>query len=320
MRFHWRHALIAALVLAAALPLGAQPLTVTAGDDGWVTPSGGTQVDLSLYPLGGAFGSGVTLSPTLVPLTGVPINSTQLGSIDTIVKRSSTLTLPALNSTATTTVEIQALRLGGTVTASNGKTYSLRVCLSEWSSGTGTMTLKLTTPDGGSFNSSFPVLPKLVFTNVANSADKVIIDCGSVPGCPAFNLSAVNACWVSSSGPNHFSPSAKGITLIGAGIAVDGTCDGVADYTTVGTSNFFPGWDPHPPFPECVTQHDSSGAAKHVVKAPKDCAQTAQTAQTATATAEGTQKIALRKYCLQSATPTGTDSPTGADLPNGSSN
>src|SRR6185369_4086271 len=172
MRHRFSCLVSCAVLLAAAIPAAAQPITVNPGDDGWVTPSGGTSVNLAAYPTTSVFGSAVTFSPSLVSLVGSPIDSTNLGSTDTIVERYNSVFLPSIGSTGTTTLEIQALRLVGNTAASNGKTYQVKVCLSEWHSGSlGTMNLKLTAPNGGSFTSSFPVLPKLIFTNVANPAD-----------------------------------------------------------------------------------------------------------------------------------------------------
>lgn len=283
MRHRFSCLVLCAVLLAAAIPAAAQPITVNPGDDGWVTPSGGTQVDLTAYPTTSVFGSAVTFSPSTVPLVGSPIDSAHLGSTDTIVERYNSVFLPAIGSTGTTSLEIQALRLIGNTAASNGKTYQVKVCLSEWHSGSlGTMNLKLTTPNGGSFTSSFPVLPKLIFTNVANPADKVVLDCGAVPGCPPITLNS-SSCWVTPDGPAHWNPIAHGYNVIPAGIAVDGTCDGVADYTTHGSSNFVAGIDPTS-FLECVSSHDSSGAAKHVTKPTKDCKATQGTGTAAAAT------------------------------------
>jgi len=316
MRHRFSCLVSCAVLLAAAIPAAAQPITVNPGDDGWVTPSGGTSVNLAAYPTTSVFGSAVTFSPSLVSLVGSPIDSTNLGSTDTIVERYNSVFLPSIGSTGTTTLEIQALRLVGNTAASNGKTYQVKVCLSEWHSGSlGTMNLKLTAPNGGSFTSSFPVLPKLIFTNVANPADKVVLDCGAVPGCPPITLNTTS-CWVTPDGPAHWSPTAHGYNTIPAGVAVDGTCNGVADYTTVGSSNFVAGIDPVS-FIECATSHDSSGAAKHSTKPAKDCKATQTTGTTAAATGTDTGTtigtdpgtidnpviVKVPTYCLEKAQP-----------------
>src|SRR5262249_10334700 len=141
--------LAALVVLAAAVPALAQPITVRPGNDGWVTPSGGTQVDLTQYPIAAVFGRRVTLRPSLVPLAGSPINAAALGSLATILERYAAVTLPFLGASGSTRLEIQALRLVGNTTGSNGKSYQVKVCMSEFHAGNvGNMTLTLTTPDG----------------------------------------------------------------------------------------------------------------------------------------------------------------------------
>jgi hypothetical protein len=285
---NWKILILATLLLAAVVaPAAAQPVTVNPGDDGWVTPSNGSQVDLSGYNLAAVFGRGVTFSPTIVPLSGQAIDPAHLGSIDTIVRRFDTVTLGSIGATGTTSLEVKSLRLVGSVTVNGTTIYDLRVCLSDFQLGNrGSMTLTLTAPDGGTFNSTFPIQPKLTFTNRSNPSDVVVLDCGATPGnCPNANLSATNVCWVVNNGPNHFDPLAHGVTLIQPGIVADGTCDGVNAYTTVGSSNFFAGFDPHPPFPLCTTSAHlhANFASKHQVKPAQDCTTTTGTLSQTTA-------------------------------------
>src|SRR5947209_16891032 len=88
MKRHWNLGAVLALALVAtAVPALAQPITVAWGNDGWQTPAGSSQIDLSIYPLAGLFGAGATFSPTVVSLSGVPLDATNLGSIDTLLER-----------------------------------------------------------------------------------------------------------------------------------------------------------------------------------------------------------------------------------------
>ncbi len=227
--------LLSALALAfLALPVAAQPITVAPGNDGWTTPAASSQIDLSVFPLAAVFGAPGTASPALVSLGGQPLTGA-LGTIDTLLERyPPSVTFATFPETHTFSVEIKGLRLKGQTTV-NGVLYNLVVALSEIPSGAGTITATRLTPDGGKFNSSFPVLPKLVFTEAANPANRVVLDCGLVPGCPGpLTLGAANVCWEVAFGPNGFNPATKGITPIAAGIPVDGTFNGVNEYTTVG--------------------------------------------------------------------------------------
>ena len=174
-------------------------------------------------------------------------------------------------------------------------TYDLVVALSEIASGPGTITATRLTPDGGRFSSSFPVMPKLVFTDVSNSGNQVVIDCGLVAGCPApLTLGARNVCWEVAFGPNGFNPATKGITPIRAGIGIDGTFNGVNEYTTVGRKRtgfagleFHAGYEPAPPWGLCggtgTFQHDHAVySLTHVSKQATDCPPTADTTGTDT--------------------------------------
>jgi hypothetical protein len=142
------------------------------------------------------------------------------------------------------------------------------VALSEQGSGPGTITATRLTPDGGRFNSSFPVVPKLVFTD--GSGKQVVIDCGVASGCRSpFTLSLSNYCWVVAHGPNGFDPAAMGLTPIEGGIAVDGTGDGVNDYVTIGNTQsgspglgLYTGYDAAPPWNKCTSSSSLNPAPR----------------------------------------------------------
>ncbi len=154
------------------------------------------------------------------------------------------------------------------------------------------------------------MLPKLIFTEVGNPANQVVIDCGAVTGCPSpLTLGASNVCWEVAHGPNNFDPITKGITPIRAGIAVDGTFNGVNEYTTVGRARagfagleFHVGYTPSPPWNPCgdVSHDHAVYSLRHVSRPPTDCATTTGTTGT-TATKAVTQQ---QKLCPAVIAPT----------------
>jgi hypothetical protein len=267
MRFTTGVAILALLALAA-VPAAAQTVTAAAGDDGWVSTGGGsTQVDLSGYPIASAFPGGSISGSSVVNLKGSPIDSANLGSIDTIVSRTQDITLSGANASGSVSVTVRAVSLvsdNSTVTISGHGTYSVAVALSPNGTSTGTMTLTLSSADGGTFDSSFTVVPKLTFTNVSKPSDVVTIDCGVTNGCPSVSLSSSGSGWVRASGsPGGFDPGSAGVTPIGAGINVNG-------YKTVGNSNFYPGFSAKSPFPPAQGVHKAD-CATHVTAPPRDC-------------------------------------------------
>lgn len=314
--------IVLSLVLLAAVPALAQPITVAWGNDGWQTAAGSSQIDLSIYPLAGLFGAGATFSPTIVSLGGVALSPASLGSIDTLLERPAPSVLySAFPETHTFPVALKAMRLRGSVTVTpaggSPKTYTLTVALSEAGSGVGTITATREVPDGGHFDSSFPVQPKLVF--VDSTGGRLELDCGYTSACPTnITLSSTNNCWVVAHGPNNFDPAAKGITNIAAGIAVDGTFDGVNDYTTVGKKpaaapglEFHTGFSAVPPFNPCLdTVHTHAVySLTHKTKTPTDCATTTTTTGTSAAVRGKATAIARQPYCTAVATPVGTTDP-----------
>ena len=274
----WNKWIVTGCLAAATAGLAsAQPITIAPGNDGWVTV-GTTSMDLSVWPINDFFGPGSVVTPQIVTLSGAPL-APGLGSIDTLLVRNPPpVTFNLIPETKTFPVEMKALRLRGSVNI-NGTNYQLTVALSSTASGPGTITATRLTPDGGKFNSSFPVLPKLVFVEVGNPGNRVDIDC-AVANCPTpLILGASNVCWEVAFGPNGFDPATKGITPIAAGIAVDGDFDGVNEYVTVGRKQagwpgleFHQGYDPTPPWNPCpdVTHNHAVYSLTHTVKPPTD--------------------------------------------------
>lgn len=284
MRSAWNRWIGVGLLVSAFVgPAWSQPITVAPGNDGWVTPANGSQIDLSVFPIDSVFGPGSVVNPQVVNLSGRPLDPNNLGSIDTLLERQPPpVTFNFISETHVFPVELKALRLAG-LTNINGTDYELTVALSDVGSGLGTITATRLTPDGGRFDSNFPVAPKLVFTELCNPSNQVVIDCGlvSCKGAP-FDLVSFNNCWEVAFGPNWFDPRTKGITPIRRGIAVDGNFDGAPDYVTVGRrwpgfpgKEFHVGYQPAPPWNACADAvHDHAVySLTHVSRKPADCAE-----------------------------------------------
>ena len=224
-----------------------------AGDDGWKTPGGGaTTVDLSGFPVAGAFGPGATFPNPVVSLIGKPLNkangSGTIAPIDTIISR----LCPAWLNIGTSfkvAVELLALSVRSeqpvVVVDGNGNasSWNLEVCDTDLRNNQpkGSMTIHLTAPDGGTFSSSIPVLPKFIFTATDGSGQQVIVDCGAGL-CNPVTLSSVGSAWALEGGPGGFvSPSPK----VPAGVDLRGCCTDLASNVvrTRGSTNFAPGYD-----------------------------------------------------------------------------
>lgn len=129
-------------------------------------PSGPPNINLCSLAYGGGIG-----------LLGQPLVTNPSGALspaDTIVSRLGAAFLPTPGSSTTIDIEIVALSLVSaspiTVTYSGGGTsqWNVEVCLSEFPQDQGTMTVtRGSCPgEGGTYSSSLPVWPKLIFTQV----------------------------------------------------------------------------------------------------------------------------------------------------------
>jgi hypothetical protein len=226
----WK-ALVFIALLLIALPVAAQDV-VSGGDDGWTTPGGGqTQVNLSSFPVRRFLGADPTSSS--VSLKGRPLDQANLGSVDTLISRPNNIALSGGTGSGEIRIEALSLESESDVTLTDGRKFKLRVCLSRFDSGAGTITLSRANSDGGTFSSALPVLPKLIFTPVAGGS-AVTIDCGTGV-CSEMTMASSNSGWVNTGGSGNFNPATAGETPIRSGIDVDGDCDGVKDnYRTVG--------------------------------------------------------------------------------------
>jgi hypothetical protein len=226
------------VLLLAAAPVAAQ--TFAAGTDALNTQaSGSSQIDLSYFPAAlTALGSTI-VGGDVINLQGAALNSSAFGpSVDTLVVRGAiasgagSLTIAALNMASSSNIVL-----------ANGQQFSLQVCLSDSAQTAGTIALTQTSGDGGTFNSSIPVLPKLVFTNVSNPSDVLTIDCAS-GGCDSGTLTVTSSAtgYAQTGGPNNFSPSGEGINSLPTGNQTVNNCNGTHTVDILAPGGFYPGW------------------------------------------------------------------------------
>ena len=260
------------------------PSVVESGMDLWETPGGGsTFLDSDLPP--GFFNlddggnscvpSGfVTSDPVTaaMPLVGVPLTTAPsgvLGPTDTIVVRQGPADLPLPGSSAVVPIEIVALSLQSanpiTVTYDGGAAstqWSVRACLSSSPQTPGSMTITRgqCVGEGGTFTSSLPVLPRLVFTRISPPpappcSGVITLDYGTA-SLPPIVFTTANGSW--------FPDSPPGMGLVAApvpGVQVDRNCDGSVETSLPATSaNFHPGVR----VPRCAS--DTSCAPRSPVK------------------------------------------------------
>lgn len=242
---------LCALVLVSFLVTASRSARAQAvlppGDDGWQTgvPVGqvASNVDFSTMPIpAGFFGPGSDPFTGVVVLRGQPLGTTPpgaLGSTDTIVHRMSQAILSHIGAQATVPIEIVALNLVScepiTVTYNNGQNpepWVVNARLSTQPQQTGTMTITLSHPDGGTFDSTLPVQPQLSFTRLTGGPTL------SIPALPPLSLGSTKAPWSLVGGPGGFSSGAHGIDPLPAGVCVDVFGTGGCPYTTSGSSNF----------------------------------------------------------------------------------
>ncbi|MGH2687299.1 MAG: hypothetical protein ACRDKW_00605, partial [Actinomycetota bacterium] len=231
------------LLAGAAAPLRAAD--VLPGIDMWTTPGSGlTFDDFSGNPIPADF-----FDPGSDPFTGVvvligqplpdlgPPTAPSVFPADTIVRRPMTAVLPGPGSQDTIPIEIVALNLVSvnpiTVTYNGGQNpepWDVRVCLSAVAPQMqGGMTVRQECPTGGTYDSTLPVVPKLVFTRVNPPAIRTL------DPAPQVMLAFNGADWVAIPDPS------LAVTRIMQGAVTDGNCNGIPDPPLLGTSNFVPG-------------------------------------------------------------------------------
>lgn len=231
------------LWLALAGSAGAQTGNVLAGVDLWSTPgNGSTFDDLSANPIpAGFFGPGSDPFTGTIVLRGSPLptlGGPSLGPTDTVVRRLADAVLPAPGSQATVPIEIVALNLVSaqpiTVTYNGGQnpeSWNVKVCLSATAQTQGSMTIRRTCTDAGTFDATLPVRPKFVFTRTSPPATMTLD-----PGAGGqINLGATADRWVYNPLPQ------LQIIRAQAGAVTDGNCDDLADAPLPAGTNFVPG-------------------------------------------------------------------------------
>lgn len=266
MNRKWLYIAAVALLVASSAP--AQK--ILAGDSGLTTPGGGrSNLDLSTFPIEEVFGARLESNP-VVSLKGESLGTGALDGIDTIVRRPTSIDVSS--GTGSGPLRIVALRLvSESPVVIGGKSYALRVFLSEFRSDVapGSATFSMVNADGGTFSSSFNVRPKLVFSNASGST---AIDCGAVTCGDGSDLkmTAQGGSFTISGVAGGLDPKAKGIKTLPAGLAVDGDGDGVAEVTTLASSNLFIGVIPsRPTFPiGPIDKNEQSGSHGVFVPVP----------------------------------------------------
>jgi hypothetical protein len=218
-------------VCLASLPLAAQ--SFPAGDEGWTTQSSSTQIDLGAMPIvSQALGAPIA-GNGIANLTGVPLNSSQLGNTDTIVGRGAV-------SGGKGTASVVALNLASAspVQLTDGRSYALQICLpSGATQPAGSATFQPTGSNAGNMTASVPVSPRLVFTNTSNPQDVVRIDC-SAGGCPSIQLSTQNAPYVVATASQA---SASGIGTLPSGNVSVANCGSQLQISLAGQANLYEG-------------------------------------------------------------------------------
>lgn len=236
---------------------------VTAGDDAWRTGGPGTEFSFgdpnNLFPgdepptiPADFFGPGSDPFEGTIVLVGSPLCSEPVGVLeatDTIVRRlTDSGDLDDLAPHAVD-VELIALSLASiepiTVTFNGGQNpelWDVQVYLSTTAAQpVGTMTITKTHDDGGTFDSTFGVIPRFIFVRQSPAAT-MVLDCGASPGvCEDLELGNPPGepnSWVLIGGPGGIARTDFAITDFGAGIGIDEDCDGSNSGVTIGTSNF----------------------------------------------------------------------------------
>lgn len=235
-------AVIRKLLISALLAAGAETAVahdVLPGIDLWTTPAGGAStVEVALPP--GFFDSGSDPFAGTLSLAGSPLpglGGPSLFPADTVIARAALAALPACGTSATIPIEIVALSLVSTapitVTYGSGppELWDVRICLSDGPQIAGTMTIRHDCVDGGSFNASLPVRPKLVFTRQSDSQMRTVDT-----GTEDLFMTLPEGHWVHMADPSLF------VISVPPGAVTDGNCDALPDPPiTLGTSNFVPG-------------------------------------------------------------------------------
>ena len=178
-------AALSALVLTAAAKPSMAQTTIAAGSDIWVTVSGGGQTyqDFADNPIpADFFGAGSEPFTGRIEFVGVPIGDTGVfGDTDTVIQRTEDAALNGVGSEATVAIELVVLNLAGSepiTVVVNGQETQWYVYVESYVGGTpitpGSMTIRQTSADGGTFDSTLPVVPMFTFISAANESTIIL--------------------------------------------------------------------------------------------------------------------------------------------------
>lgn len=206
-RYASRSALtLCALLAGFTVEARAQNVTGPASDLFYTPAGGSTFEDFSAAPVpAGFFGPGSDPFSGTVVYQGAPLDATGIfypTAVDTIVERLTTAILPACPSMQGIPIEIVALNLISvtpiTVTFGGGNptNYEVRACLASPPvvQNIGVMTITQTGTDGGTFSSSLPVTPRLIFTRCSTPTVPSLAQAIADPG-PNLLLTTMMAPW-----------------------------------------------------------------------------------------------------------------------------
>ena len=184
---------LALLFVALAPALAA---AVTAGTDVFVTQPGYSYQDFTPNPIpGGFFDPGSQPFSGVIQFNGSPLGG-PFGPVDTIVERLLPAPVPSCGNQITIPIELVALSLVSinpiTVTypSSPPQQWNVQVTLSSVTmpQPPGTMTIRKTHANGGTFSSQLNVQPKFTFTQVGSPLNTRTLDTGGL--LPAITLNS----------------------------------------------------------------------------------------------------------------------------------
>lgn len=267
-----RFALVAASAFAIASSTSVSAVVISSGSDLFQTPASSDTTFPTYQDFTGAtalppgfFGAGSDGFTGRVHLRGAPLTGTGLDpKVDTIVERTEATVDLACGGSDTVDIAIRALSLTTeapfTVTFNGGTSssqYTLTACLASPPTvqPTGTMTILMTSTEGGSFTASLPVIAGLTFTKVSGALGLANVELDPAPPM----VFSSNSYW-SLTDPFDMAPF-DGIFVSPGGV-VDHDCSGAsADVPYLPSSaNFFAGvrWE----FPDdCNPLPPTAGAA-----------------------------------------------------------
>ncbi len=160
-------------------------VTVAAGQDflstGSGSPGSGSYTDFAVDPLpSDFFDPGSDAFGERVNLIGVPLDPASSGDADTVISRLAPADLPLCASSATVPIEVTGIRLANaaamTVTYGGGspELWDVEVGVSTLEASTGTMTVDNECGGAGTWDSTFELKPRYVFTRRSDGATRVL--------------------------------------------------------------------------------------------------------------------------------------------------